>query len=193
MNENDQHAYNGQDGDAKQENKNTVVFDGGTYSDPATTKADVDENDDMEHGDHSYTTQTYTNDLPKNAYSESGNDDPESDDDFDDFVGEDDLPDADGFEANSDNPNERELTKTWIGNEKTMNDAKEKPLEGDPMGGENFGTSELEQKNNRDASSREHHSLGLGSSALNQPSEEISNPPEIEDGGEHPDRKKVRD
>lgn len=216
MNEQDKPAFRDQDGHAKQSavsNPNDIVFDGGTYSDKPTTKADVENNDDMEHGDHSFTTQTYIDDLPKSAYEHSGdyvgkeakdnrvtntdkdrdgdinNDD--SDEDFDDTVGEDNLDDADGFNANSDDPTERELTKSWIGNEKTVHEAGSKSMEGEPMGGQNFGTSELEMKNNHDASDVEHHSLGLGNSALNQPSEEISNPPEIEQGGEHPDRKKV--
>ena len=106
---------------------------------------------------------------------------------------EDNLPDKDGFNANSDDPTERELTKTWIGNEKSVHEAGAKGLEGEPMGGQNFGTSELELKNERDQSDSETHSQGWGNSALQTPSEEISNPPEIEDGGEHPDRKKMYD
>lgn len=220
MNEQDKSALKNQDGNFKQssadKNENNVVFEGGTYSDEATTKADVENRNDMEHGDHSYTTQTYTEDLPKNAYQHSGdyvtpeandnsmkktnqnssykrptNSSAEDDDDFDDTVGEDNLPDEDGFNANSDDPTESELTKSWIGNEKSVHEAESKGLEGEPMGGHNFGTSEQEMKNNRDASDDEHHSLGLGNSALNQPSEEISNPPEVENGEVNPPHKKV--
>lgn len=171
-------------------NQNKVVFEGGTYSDASTTKADVERNDDLEHGDHGTTTMNPTNDLPKEAGEINDFDD---DDDLDDTVGEDNLDDADGYNDKSDDPTERELTKTWIGNERTVHEAGAKGMEGEPMGGQNFGSSELEQKNNRDASDSEHHSLGLGNSALNQPSEEISNPPEIEEGGEHPDFKKTDD
>ncbi|MGI4803505.1 MAG: hypothetical protein ACRYFL_01945 [Janthinobacterium lividum] len=180
------------DGSNNTPNQNKVVWDGGTYSDKPTTENDVQQNDDEEHGDHGTTTMTPTNDLPRES-NESSSFDADDDEDFDDTVGEDDLDDEDGFNANSDDPTERELTKTWMGNEKSVHEAEAKGLEGEPMGGHNFGTSELEQKNNRDASDSEHHSLGLGNSALNQPSEEISNPPEIEDGGEHPDRKKTVD
>lgn len=168
------------------DNQNKTVFEGGTYSDKPTTKNDVEKNDDLEHGDHGTTTMT-----PTNEASDSVIDD--DDEDFDDTVGEDNLADEDGFNANSDNPTERELTKTWMGNEKTIHEAGAKGLEGEPMGGQNFGTTELEQKNNRDASDSEHHSLGWGNSALNQPSEEISNPPEVENSEDNPPRKKVED
>lgn len=145
-----------------------------------------------------------TNDLPKESdeINDFGDDDDnvfddkigssfndDDDDDFDDVVGEDDLDDADGFNANSNDTTERELTKTWIGNEKDIHDANTRSLEGDPVGGQNFGTSELEQKNNRDASGGNHHSLGLGNSALTQPSEEISNPPSIENDEAFPQKK----
>ncbi len=189
MNEQDNSTLNDQADHLKKTstyNQNTVVFDGGTYSNQPTTVADVEKNDDLEYGDHGTTTMTPTNDASDSVIDDE-------DEDFDDTVGEDNLDDEDGFNANSEDPTERELTKSWIGNEKTVHDAEIKGLEGEPMGGHNFGTTELEQKNNRDASSSKHHSLGLGSSALNQPSEEISNPPEVEDGTEHPDRKKTYD
>ncbi len=194
MNEYESNPLNNQSDYAKETSNNNPgkrIFDGGTYSDPSTTKTDVEKNDDREEGDHGTTTMNPTNDLPKE--SDAAGFDDDDDEDFDDTTGEDDLDDSDGFNANSDDPTERELTKTWIGNEKTVHDADVTNLEGSPMGGQNFGTTELEQKNNRDASSSEHHSLGLGSSALNQPSEEISNPPEIEDGEDNPDRKKTYD
>lgn len=174
------------------QNQNQVVFDGGTYSNTPTTQEDVEKNDDLEHGDHGTTTMNPTNNLQKEG-DETNDFNKDNDEDFDDMVGEDNLDDEDGFNANSDDPTERELTKTWIGNEKTVHDAGIKGLEGEPMGGQNFGITELEQKNNRDASSSEHHSLGLGNSALNQPSEEISNPPEIENGDDMAPRKKVDD
>ncbi|MGI4750410.1 MAG: hypothetical protein ACRYFB_07240 [Janthinobacterium lividum] len=175
----------------KTSNQNKVVWDGGTYSNKPTTERDVAQNDNSSDAEGGIRSMTPTNNSSDNT--ESSSFDADDDEDFDDTVGEDDLDDADGFNANSDDPTERELTKTWMGNEKSVHEAEVKGLEGEPMGGHNFGTTELEQKNNHDASSSEHHSLGLGSSALNQPSEEISNPPEIEDGGEHPDRKKTYD
>ena len=173
--------------------QNKVVFEGGSYSDQPTTTADVEKNDDLEYGDHGTTTMTPTNDPTKSVNGTKDFDD-DDDENFDDTVGEDNLADKDdGFNANSDDPTERELTKTWLGNEKTVHEAGSLGMEGEPMGGQNFGTSELEQKNTRDGSDSEVHSLGWGNSALNQPSEEISNPPEIEEGGEHPDRKKMDD
>jgi len=194
MNQQDNNVLKDQNGFLKEtsnnnQNQNKVVFEGGTYSNKPTTQADVEKNDDLEHGDHGTTTMTPTNDLPKEAYDETADDDRDDDEDFDDTVGEDHL----GFDADNDEPTERELTKTWIGNEKTVHDAGAKGLEGEPMGGQNFGKSELELQNDRDASDAETHSLGFGNSALNQPSEEISNPPEIEKGGEHPDLKKTDD
>ena len=122
--------------------QNKVVWDGGTYSDKPTTERDVIENDDVERGDHGTTTMTPTNDLPLEA-NESSSFDADDDDDFDDTVGEDDLDDEDGFNANSDDPTERELTKIWMGNEKSVHEAEAKGLEGEPMGGHNFGTTEL--------------------------------------------------
>jgi len=198
MSQHENQLLNDQSDDLKNnpnQNQNKVVWDGGSYSNKPTTEADVANNDDIEHGDHGTTTMSPTNDLPEEADKRADviEDNKDDDEDFDDSVGEDDLDDEDGFNANSDDPTERELTKTWIGNEKTVHEAGAKGMEGEPMGGQNFGTTELEQKNNRDASDSEHHSLGLGNSALNQPSEEISNPPEIEEGGEHPDRKKMDD
>lgn len=193
MSQHENQLLNDQSDDLKNNpNQNKVVWDGGSYSNKPTTEADVANNDDNEHGDHGTTTMSPTNDLPRES-DEINKFNADDDEDFDDTVGEDDLDDEDGFNANSDDPTEQELTKTWIGNEKTVHEAGAKGMEGEPMGGQNFGTTELEQKNNRDASDSEHHSLGLGNSALNQPSEEISNPPEIEEGGEHPDRKKMDD
>lgn len=175
-------------------NVNQPVFDGGTYSDKPTTQEDVLTNEDSERGDHGTTTMTPTDDLPEEADANADEvKDNDDDEDFDDTVGEDNLPDKDGFNANSDDPTERELTKTWIGNEKSVHEAGAKGLEGEPMGGQNFGTSELELKNERDQSDSETHSQGWGNSALQTPSEEISNPPEIEEGGEQPDRKKMYD
>ncbi|WP_299284971.1 hypothetical protein [uncultured Mucilaginibacter sp.] len=188
MNQQDNSAFNGQTDRSKQtsSNQNQVVWEGGSYSDKPTTEADVQKNDDLEFGDHGTTTMNPTNDATESSIDDD-------DEDFDDNVGEDNLPDKDGFNANSDDPTERELTKTWIGNEKSVHEAGAKGLEGEPMGGQNFGTSELELKNERDQSDSETHSQGWGNSALQTPSEEISNPPEIEDGGEHPDRKKMYD
>ncbi len=193
MNGHDNNTLDGQSDHLKgtseyNQNQNKVVFEGGTYSNKQTTQADVDKNDDLEHGDHGTTTMNPTNNLPKEA-DEINDFDNDNDEDFDDTVGEDNLDDEDNFNANSDDPTERELTKTWIGNEKTVHDAGIKGLEGEPMGGQNFGTTELEQKNNRDASNTEHHSLGLGNSALNQPSEEISNPADIESDENYPQKK----
>ncbi|RYY30013.1 MAG: hypothetical protein EOP41_01550 [Sphingobacteriaceae bacterium] len=193
MNQYDNDTLNQQTDDLnKKVNQNTKVWDGGTYSDPSTTERDVAENDNSADASGGSRSMTPTNKSDDHD-DETSSFDSDDDDDFDDTVGEDDLDDKDGFNANSDDPTERELTKTWMGNEKSVHEAEAKGLEGEPMGGHNFGTSELEQKNNRDASSSEHHSLGLGSSALNQPSEEISNPPEIEDGSDNPDRKKTYD
>ncbi len=195
MSQHENQLLNDQSDDLKNnsnQNQNKVVWDGGSYSNKQTTEADVANNDDIEHGDHGTTTMNPTNDLPKES-DEINNFDDDNDEDFDDTVGEDDLDDEDGFNANSDDPTERELTKTWIGNEKTVHEAGAKGMEGEPMGGQNFGTTELEQKNNRDASDSEHHSLGLGNSALNQPSEEISNPPEVENSDDVAPRKKVDD
>lgn len=174
-------------------NQNTVVFEGGTYNNRPTTVVDAEKNDDLEYGDHGTTTMNPTNDVPAEPSDKADDFDSDDDEDFDDTVGEDDLDDEDGCNANSNDPTERELTKTWIGNEKTIHEAGAKGLEGEPMGGHNFGTTELEQKNNRDASDSEHHSLGLGNSALNQPSEEISNPPEVENSEDIAPRKKVDD
>ena len=195
MSQHENQLLNDQSDDLKNnsnQNQNKVVWDGGSYSNKQTTEADVANNDDIEHGDHGTTTMNPTNDLPKES-DEINNFDDDNDEDFDDTVGEDDLDDEDGFNANSDDPTERELTKTWIGNEKTVHEAGAKGMEGEPMGGQNFGTTELEQKNNRDASDSEHHSVGLGNSALNQPSEEISNPPEVENSDDVAPRKKVDD
>ena len=192
MNQQDNNVLKDQNGFLKEtsnQNPNKVVFEGGTYSNKPTTQADVEKNDDLEHGDHGTTTMTPTNDLPKEAYDETADNNRDDDEDFEDTVGEDHL----GFDADNDEPTERELKKTWIGNEKTVHDASAKGLEGEPMGGHNFGKSELELKNDRDTSDAETHSLGWGNSALNTPSEEISNPPEIEEGGEHPDLKKTDD
>ncbi|MVN22767.1 hypothetical protein [Mucilaginibacter arboris] len=175
------------------QNQGKVVFEGGTYSDKPTTETDVERNDDLEYGDHGTTTMTPTNDLPPESSNGTNDFDDDDDDDFDDTVGEDNLPDEDGFNANSDDPTEQELTKTWMGNEKTVHEAGSKGMEGEPMGGQNFGKTELEQKNSSDASDREHHSLGLGNSALQQPSEEISNPPSIESSVDNPPYKKVDD
>jgi hypothetical protein len=183
MSQYESNTLNNQSGDLKQplnNGQNNVVFEGGTYNDPSTTTNDVEKNDDLEHGDHGTTTMTPTNDLPIESSDANNDFQADDDDDFDDTVGEDNLDDEDGFNANSNDPTERELTKTWLGNEKTVHEAGAKGLEGEPMGGHNFGTSEIEEKNNRDASSSEHHSLGLGNSALQQPSEEISNPPAVE-------------
>ncbi|MGI4020903.1 MAG: hypothetical protein ACRYFA_05305 [Janthinobacterium lividum] len=192
MSQYENNTLDNQLGDLKQtSNQNKVVFDGGTYGDPKTTVADVEKNDDLEYGDHGTTTMSPTNDAPKE--SDTADFDRDDDEDFEDSIGEDDLEDEDGFNANSDDPTEQELTKTWIGNEKNIHEAGAKGLEGEPMGGHNFGTSELEQKNDRDASSSEHHSLGLGNSALNQPSEEISNPPEVESSDDEAPRKKMAD
>ncbi len=174
-------------------NQNTVVFEGGTYNNRPTTVADAEKNDDLEYGDHGTTTMNPTNDVPAESSDKADDFDSDDDEDFDDTVGEDDLDDEDGFNAKSNDPTERELTKTWIGNEKSIHEAGAKGLEGEPMGGHNFGITELEQKNNRDASDSEHHSLGLGNSALNQPSEEISNPPEVENSEDIAPRKKVDD
>lgn len=193
MNQQENDTLNHQSDDLnKTPNQNKVVWDGGTYSNEQTTERDLEQNDDSSNASAGTRSMTPTDNSSEDS-DESSSFNNDNDDDFDDTVGEDNLDDEDGFNANSDDPTERELTKSWIGNEKTVHDADTKSLEGAPMGGQNFGTSELEQKNNRDASSSEHHSLGLGSSALNQPSEEISNPPEIEQGGEHPDRKKTYD
>lgn len=41
-----------------------------------------------------------------------------------------------------------------------------KGLKGEPMGGHNFGTSELQEKNNQDASDSRRPSLSLGNSVL---------------------------
>lgn len=173
-------------------NQNKVVWDGGTYSDKPTKERDVEQNDNSSNASGGTRSMTPTSNSSEDS-GESSSNDADDDEDFDDTVGEDNLADEDGFNANSDNPTESELTKTWIGNEKTVHEAGAKAMEGEPMGGHNFGTTELEQKNNRDASDSEHHSLGLGNSALNQPSEEISNPPEIEEDGEHSDHKKTYD
>jgi hypothetical protein len=196
MSQYESNTLNNQSGDLEQPStngQNKVVFEGGTYNDPSTTTNDVEKNDDLEHGDHGTTTMTPTNDLP-NESTDSNNDfQADDDDDFDDTVGEDDLDDEDGFNTNSDDPTERELTKTWMGNEKDIYEAGAKGLEGEPMGGHNFGTTELEQKNNRDASDSEHHNLGLGNSALQQPSEEISNPPSVENDEDDAPNTKVPD
>ena len=162
------------------QNQQKVVFEGGTYSNQPTTTADVLKNDDLEYGDHGTTTMNPTNELPTESSNDLNDFDKDDDEDFDDSTGEDDLEDEDGFNANSDDPTERELTKTWIGNEKTIHEAGAKGLEGEPMGGQNFGTSELEQKNVRDQSDEETHSQGWGNSALQTPSEEISNLPSVE-------------
>ncbi|WP_419802944.1 hypothetical protein [Mucilaginibacter sp.] len=193
MNQHENDTLNHQtDGLNKTPDQNKVVWEGGTYSNEQTTERDVAHNDNSANASAGNRSMTPTKN-PENSSGENSSFDRDDDEDFDDTVGEDNLNNEDGFNANSDDPTERELTKTWMGNEKSVHDVEAKSLEGEPMGGQNFGTSELEQKNNRDASSHEHHSLGLGSSALNQPSEEISNPPEIEQGGEHPDRKKTYD
>lgn len=193
MSQSDNNTLNDQDylkkPTANSANAGKIVFEGGTYSDRPTTETDVEKNDDLEYGDHGTTTMTPTNDLPSESSDENFDLDGDDDDDFDDTVGEDNLDDEDGFNANSDDPTERELTKTWMGNEKTIHEAGAKGLEGEPMGGHNFGTTELEQKNNRDASDTEHHSLGLGNSALNQPSEEISNPADVESDESYPQKK----
>lgn len=165
---------------------NKAIFDGGSYSDRPTTTTDAERNDDLEFGDHGTTTMNPTNDVTDTAMDDD-------DEDFDDTVGEDNLPEEDGFNANSDDPTERELTKTWIGNEKSIHEAGAKGLEGEPMGGHNFGTSELEEKNTRNQSDSETHSQGWGNSALQTPSEEISNPPEVEGSENDPERKKYGD
>ncbi|RYE35452.1 MAG: hypothetical protein EOP42_06440 [Sphingobacteriaceae bacterium] len=176
----------------KTTDQNKLVWDGGTYGDKPTTERDVEQNDNSDNASGGTRSMTPTDNSSDDS-TESSNFNSDDDEDLDDTVGEDDLDDEDGFNANSDDPTERELTKSWMGNEKSVHEAEAKGLEGEPMGGHNFGTTELEQKNNRDASSSEHHSLGLGNSALNQPSEEISNPAEIEDPSENPDRKKTYD
>jgi hypothetical protein len=173
-------------------NQNKGVFDGGTYSDKPTTTRDVEENDDLEYGDHGTTTMSPTNDPVKSV---NGQDlDSDDDEDFDDTVGEDNLADKDdGFNANSDDPTEQELTKTWLGGEKTVHEAGSPGMEGEPMGGQNFGVSETEQKNLRDQSDSETHSQGWGNSALQTPSEEISNPTSVEDDENDEPQKKVGD